>query len=96
VLRGGISYIEIDGFELEWVADPSVGRRGRRQGPRRGDRPMYASHHLRFLNNVIHGYGTGGICSLDCDYLYLEGQRHLRHGEDFPLRRQARSRSAGA
>jgi hypothetical protein len=38
-----------------------------------GIAPMYGSHHLRFLNNVIHGYGTGGICSLDCDYLYLEG-----------------------
>ncbi len=71
-LRGGIAYIEIDGFELEWVPDPSiVGENGIKvHGV--GIAPMYASHHLRFLNNVIHGYGTGGICSLDCDYLYLE------------------------
>ncbi|MBC8101744.1 MAG: hypothetical protein H7Z41_04065 [Cytophagales bacterium] len=72
-LRGGISYIEIEGFELEWVPDAAVvGDKGNTvHGV--GIAPMYASHHLRFLNNVIHGYGTGGICSLDCDYIYVEG-----------------------
>jgi parallel beta-helix repeat protein len=68
-LRGGIAYIEIDGFELEWAPNPAV----KKQLDGVGIAPAYASHHLRFLRNVIHGFGTGGICSLDCDYVYLEG-----------------------
>jgi len=68
-LTGGISYIEIEGFEVEWVPNPKTTK----QVDGVGIAPAYASHHLRFLNNVIHGFGTGGICSLDCDYLHLEG-----------------------
>lgn len=68
-LTGGIAYIEIEGFELEWIPDPKA----KKQVDGVGIAPAYASHHLRFLNNVIHGFGTGGICSLDCDYLHLEG-----------------------
>ncbi|MEI7732320.1 MAG: right-handed parallel beta-helix repeat-containing protein [Verrucomicrobiota bacterium] len=68
-LSGGIAYIEIEGFELEWIPDPKA----KKQVDGVGIAPAYASHHLRFLNNVIHGFGTGGICSLDCDYLHLEG-----------------------
>ncbi len=73
-MRIGIAYIEISGFELEWVkGDPSVATQNGVTVHGVGIAPMYASHHLRFLNNVIHGYGTGGICSLDCDYVYVEG-----------------------
>jgi parallel beta-helix repeat protein len=68
-LTGGIAYIEIEGFELEWIPNPAVAK----QVDGVGIAPAYASHHLRFLNNVVHGFGTGGICSLDCDYLHLEG-----------------------
>ncbi|MBC8009181.1 MAG: right-handed parallel beta-helix repeat-containing protein [Burkholderiales bacterium] len=68
-LRGGIGYVEIAGFELEWIADPA------NTDPVHGAgiAPMYASHHIRILNNVVHGFGTGGIVSLDCDYLHIEG-----------------------
>lgn len=66
-LRGGVCYIESEGFELQWVPDPTIVAHGV------GVAPMYATHHIRVLNNVIHGYGTGGICTLDCDYIYLEG-----------------------
>lgn len=68
-LTGGISYIEIEGFEVAWVPNPQTAK----QVDGVGIAPAYASHHLRFLNNVVHGFGTGGICSLDCDYLHLEG-----------------------
>ena len=68
-LTGGISYIEIEGFEIAWVPNPKTAK----QVDGVGIAPAYASHHLRFLNNVIHGFGTGGICSLDCDYVHLEG-----------------------
>ena len=68
-LTGGISYIEIEGFEVTWVPNPKTAK----QVDGVGIAPAYASHHLRFLNNVVHGFGTGGICSLDCDYLHLEG-----------------------
>ena len=66
-LRGGVGYVEISGFELEWVAAPGIVAHGV------GIAPMYATHHVRAINNIIHGYGTGGICTLDCDYIYLEG-----------------------
>ena len=68
-LTGGISYIEIEGFEIAWVPNPKTAK----QVDGVGIAPAYGSHHLRFLNNVIHGFGTGGICSLDCDYVHLEG-----------------------
>ena len=68
-LTGGIAYVEIEGFELAWVPNPKKDK----QVDGVGIAPAYASHHLRFLNNVIHGFGTGGMCSLDCDYVYLEG-----------------------
>ncbi|MEY3897615.1 MAG: hypothetical protein RLZZ214_3136, partial [Verrucomicrobiota bacterium] len=68
-LNRGVAYLEIEGFELEWVPDPAA--KGKIDSV--GIAPAYASHHLRFINNVIHGFGTGGICSLDCDYLHVEG-----------------------
>jgi parallel beta-helix repeat protein len=68
-LTGGIAYIEIEGFELAWVPNTNTNK----QVDGVGIAPAYASHHLRFLNNMVHGFGTGGICSLDCDYVYLEG-----------------------
>jgi parallel beta-helix repeat protein len=68
-LTGGIAYVEIEGFELQWMPDPLAAK----QVDGVGIAPAYASHHLRFLHNVIHGFGTGGICSLDCDYVTLEG-----------------------
>lgn len=70
-LRGGIAYVEIEGFELEWVPDTEVGPSLQVDGS--GIAMMYAAHHIRVLNNVVHGYGTGGIISLDCDYLHVEG-----------------------
>ncbi|MBI4975951.1 MAG: right-handed parallel beta-helix repeat-containing protein [Spirochaetes bacterium] len=70
----GIAYIEIDGFELIWVADPSTAVGAPASGVHGvGIAPAYAVHHIRMLNNVIHDFGTGGICALDCDYLHLEG-----------------------
>ena len=72
-LRGGIAYVEIEGFELEWQADPSLAGENGITVHGVGIAPMYATHHIRILNNVVHDYGTGGICSLDCDYLYVEG-----------------------
>jgi parallel beta-helix repeat protein len=66
-LRFGICYIEINGLEMVWADDPDIKAFGV------GIAPMYACHHIRILNNVVHGYGTGGICSLDCDYLLVQG-----------------------
>ncbi len=68
-MSGGVCYIEVQGLELEWVPNPKVAR----QIDGVGLAPSYACHHLRFINNVVHGFGTGGICSLDCDYLHIEG-----------------------
>ncbi len=68
-LNGGVAYVEIEGFELVWTPDPEA----KQEAHGVGIAPSYGSHHLRFLNNVIHGFGTGGICALDCDYLHVEG-----------------------
>jgi parallel beta-helix repeat protein len=67
-LAFGIGYVEIDGFELEWVRDPSLPKP---EGA--GISPMYATHHIRILNNDIHGFGTAGIGMLDSDYIHVEG-----------------------
>ncbi len=72
-LRGGIGYVEIKGFELEWVPDAELTKASPNAIHGSGIAPMYATHHVRILNNVIHGYGTGGISALDCDYLHVEG-----------------------
>lgn len=71
-MRGGLGYIEIEGFDIGWVPNPN---------PAPDAKPVhgsgiameYATHHIRVINNVIHGFGTGGIISLDCDYLCIEG-----------------------
>jgi len=68
-MSGGICYVEIQGLELQWVPNPKVAK----QVDGVGLAPAYACHHLRFINNVIHGFGTGGLCALDCDYLHVEG-----------------------
>ncbi|MBC8040282.1 MAG: DUF1565 domain-containing protein, partial [Opitutaceae bacterium] len=68
-IRGGIGYIEINGLELEWIADPAATEAVHGAGIA----PMYATHHIRALNNVVHGFGTGGIVTLDCDYIHIEG-----------------------
>ena len=72
-LRGGIAYIEINGFEMEWQRDPALATLNGVTVHGLGIAPMYATHHIRILNNVVHGYGTGSICALDCDYLHVEG-----------------------
>lgn len=68
-IRSGTAYIEVRGFELEWVPDPAD------TTPIHGSgvAMMYATHHVRVLDNIVHGFGTGGIISLDCDYLHIEG-----------------------
>lgn len=71
--RGGISYVEVEGFELQWVENPEVTKENGAPIHGSGIAPMYGSHHIRILNNIVHGYGTGGIVSLDCDYLHIEG-----------------------
>jgi hypothetical protein len=72
-LRGGIGYVEIEGFEMQWVPNPDVTGDNGSAVHGSGIAMMYATHHIRVLNNIIHGYGTGGIVSLDCDYLHIEG-----------------------
>lgn len=72
-VRGGIGYVEIEGFELEWVENAEVTAANGAPIYGSGIAMMYATHHVRVLNNIVHGYGTGGIVSLDCDYLHIEG-----------------------
>ena len=71
----GVGYVEVKGFELAWVADPDVAGDHGTSIHGSGIAPMYASHHIRIIDNVIHGFGTGGVCALDCDYLLVEGNR---------------------
>jgi parallel beta-helix repeat protein len=78
-LAYGISYIEIEGFELAWVRHPSLPTT---HGS--GIAPMYASHHIRMLNNVVHGFGTAGIASLDSDYMYVEGNVLFNNAKTSP------------
>lgn len=79
-LRGGIAYVEIDGFELTWVPNPAD------KTPVHGSgiAPMYASHHIRILNNIVHGFGTGGIITLDADYIHIEGNVAYNNAKTSP------------
>ena len=72
-LKGGISYVEIKGFELEWVPNAEVAAANPDGVYGSGVAPMYATHQIRIIDNIIHGYGTAGVASLDCDYITVEG-----------------------
>ena len=72
-LRGGVAYVEVKGFELQWVPNAEVAAANPNGVYGTGIAPMYATHHIRILDNVVHGYGTNGIGSLDCDYITVAG-----------------------
>jgi parallel beta-helix repeat protein len=78
-LAFGISYVEIDGFELSWVRHPSLP-----QTHGTGIAPMYATHHIRILNNIIYGFGTAGVGALDTDYIYVEGNVLFNNAKTSP------------
>jgi hypothetical protein len=65
------SYVVIDGFELAAASAVQYGQgimvySGNEAGPNAPN----ASHHVWAINNVIHGYGQGGIQMNDGEYLY--------------------------
>jgi parallel beta-helix repeat protein len=72
-IRSGVAYIEISGFDLRWVADPAVKSRDGGAIHGSGIAMMYGTHHVRVLDNIVQGFGTGGIITLDCDYIHIEG-----------------------
>ena len=66
VLRG-ISYVEINGFELEGVPHAMSDSSGN------GIHLYDSSHHIRILNNHVHHFPGGGIGANNADYLHIEG-----------------------
>ncbi len=55
------------------MADPTVKMDGGTAIHGSGFAPHYASHHIRIMNNIVHGYGTAGVAGLDSDYIHVEG-----------------------
>lgn len=75
----GASYIEIRGFECMGVPDPKIDNSGNGIGViKRGS-------HVRVIDNVIHGYGGGGLYGYVADFLHFEGNviHHTSHGSSW-------------
>jgi hypothetical protein len=66
-LRGGVAYIELNGFEIEGVPDAMSDSSGN------GIFCSEKAHHIRILNNVVYNVPGGGIGSSGCDYIHIEG-----------------------
>jgi type II secretory pathway pseudopilin PulG len=64
------SYLEINGFEITNTTPTSSDSK---DGAGDGILAKNDSHHIRLLNNKIHGAGGGGIATVHTDYMYIEG-----------------------
>lgn len=64
------SYIEINGFE---ITNTNPITNDTKDGAGDGIFAKNDSHHIRLLNNQIHGAGGGGIATVHTDYMYIEG-----------------------
>lgn len=64
------SYIEISGFEITNINPTS---NDSKDGGGDGILAKNDSHHIRLVNNRIHGAGGGGIATVHTDYMYIEG-----------------------
>ncbi|WP_293915040.1 PA14 domain-containing protein [Deinococcus sp.] len=79
-LLQGASYIDIEGFNLDYQVPGAENANGERwepgiaitslndRGPGRID-----SHHVRIIGNRVHGFPGGGIGSGQADYVTIEG-----------------------
>jgi parallel beta-helix repeat protein len=64
------SYIEINGFEITNTPQTPTDTK---DGAGDGILTKNNSHHIRLLNNKIHGAGGGGIATVSADYITIEG-----------------------
>ena len=64
------SYIEISGFEITNVPQTPTDTKN---GGGDGIIVKNDSHHIKLLNNKIHGAGGGGIATVSADYITIEG-----------------------
>jgi parallel beta-helix repeat protein len=71
VSPNGPNYIVIDGFELDASSQVTYGNGiviNDNSGPPNG---TPAAHHIWMLNNIIHGFGGGGIGTNEADWLFV-------------------------
>ena len=75
----GAEYIEIKGFEVEGVLSPISKESGNGIGI------VERSMHIRIIDNVVHGFGGGGIYCSHADYVHIEGNvvYHTSHGSEW-------------
>jgi parallel beta-helix repeat protein len=64
------SYIEISGFEITNIPQTPTDTKN---GAGDGIIVKNDSHHIRLLNNKIHGAGGGGIATVSADYITIAG-----------------------
>jgi parallel beta-helix repeat protein len=64
------SYIEINGFEITNTPKTPTDTK---DGAGDGIIAKNNSHHIRLLNNKIHGVGGGGIATVNVDYMTIQG-----------------------
>ncbi len=66
VMRDGLGYIEINGFEIQGVPHSMSDSSGH-------GLHAFDCHHIRVLNNIIHDCPGGGIGANGGDYMHIEG-----------------------
>ncbi len=71
-IGAGPDYIVIDGFEMAARSEIAYGI-----GVLISNNPVGAptshssAHHVWIINNIIHGYGEGGIAAIEADWIYV-------------------------
>lgn len=72
----GAEYVVIQGLEFEGVLSPVSKESGN------GIAILDRSVHIRIIDNVVHGFGGGGIYAKQADYVQIEGNvvYHTSHG----------------
>ena len=75
----GAAYVEVKGFDVEGRLDPMSEESGNGIGI------IDQSHHIRMIDNVVHGFGGAGIYASKADYVHLEGNTtyHTSHGSTY-------------
>jgi hypothetical protein len=68
----GPDYLVIDGFDLAAGSETAYGVGVLvTNNPIGGPKPRSSAHHIWVTNNVIHGYGEGGVGTNEADWIYV-------------------------
>ena len=75
ILIQGVSYINIEGFEVVYTAPGAEAAKGEQtdNGIDISNAGQVLPHHINIRNNKVHGFPGGGIFTVLADYVTFEG-----------------------